>query len=135
MPAFDLHKWEKHAREYRITFLEELSPPTWPDRHRATFEQVQRVAETKFDTYTIDPNTAENEPWRVEVKSMAKTLVEKARRCSQRNESNWRFACEPMILGRLSAEVCWYVLPTLFTEAISYVVQVKSAENGSGAPR
>jgi hypothetical protein len=34
-------------------------------------------------------------------------LTERAQRCKHRNESSWRFACEPLIFARLSAEVAW----------------------------
>ncbi len=59
-----------------------------------------------FDTYTSDAGS-NDKPWTAEVRSLASRIQEQARRCSQRNESSWRFACEPVILGRISSEVCW----------------------------
>ncbi|KAF4631105.1 hypothetical protein G7Y89_g7026 [Cudoniella acicularis] len=47
-----------------------------------------------------------DKPWKPEVKSSATVLVDIAKRCRHRNESSWRYACEPVILGRLSSEVC-----------------------------
>jgi hypothetical protein len=65
------------------------------------------LGERKLDSFATGPNVTSDEPWKVQVISQAALLVEKSRRCKQRNESSWRFACEPLIFARLEAEVVW----------------------------
>lgn len=98
---------EKLSREYRIDFAGDLSPSMWPKNHRKTLANAKKLGDNKYDTYAMAPEISQNEPWKLEVKSLAAVLVEKAHRCRHRNESTWRHACEPIILGRLSSEVCW----------------------------
>jgi hypothetical protein len=100
--------------EYRINFLGDLEPSQWPSCQRNTFVNAKLLGSKKFDTYATAPDIAESEPWKVEVKSLALLLVEKAGRHRRRNESTWRYACEPIILGRLESEVCWYVFLTTY---------------------
>lgn len=63
------------------------------------------LGERKFDSFATGPNVTSDEPWKIQVKSQAALLVERSRRCRQRNESSWRFACEPLVFARLEAEV------------------------------
>ena len=104
---------EDLCRKYRIVFAGETRPSEWPDRHKRTLQQVCELGNRKYDTYTDSPEQGDYEPWRAERKSMATVLTQIAARFHRRNESSWRHACEPIILGRLSAEVCWYAYPPL----------------------
>jgi hypothetical protein len=96
--------------KYRIEFPGDLSPSQWPQCHRRVLENAQILGAKSYDEYATASGLSESEPWKVKVKSLAHLLVEKAGRLKKRNESTWRHACEPIILGRLESEVCWWVL-------------------------
>lgn len=96
------------AQEHRIKFAGDLPPSKWPRCHKSTLEGAKALGERKLDSYATESNVSSDEPWKVQVKSQAAILVEKSKRCRQRNESSWRFACEPLIFVRLEAEVVWY---------------------------
>jgi hypothetical protein len=100
-------KLENLKRKYRIEFRGEVASNQWPQGHRTTFAAIQELGKTQFDTYAADPTLMESAPWKAEVKEQAKQLTSRAKRCVRRNESTWRFACEPYVLARLSAEVVW----------------------------
>ncbi|CAM1508637.1 Fc.00g054850.m01.CDS01 [Cosmosporella sp. VM-42] len=93
------------TKEHRIEFLNELSQEEWPDCHQGLRNDTRKLAETRFTSYASSLQTTEDEPWKLEVKSVAKKLVGRAVRCKQRNESSWRAACEHVVFSRLSAEV------------------------------
>lgn len=109
--AFWAHM-EDLSTEYRIDFPGEVEPSQWPNCHRTTLEKVRQLGGNTYDVYATASGVLESEPWKVKVKSMADFLVDTASRCRQRNESSWRHACEPIILGRLSSEVCWWAFYT-----------------------
>jgi hypothetical protein len=98
---------EKLCSEYRIHFPGDLDPSQWPIHHRKFLESAKLLGSKTYNAYATGPNAPESEPWKVEVKSLALLLVQKAGRHRKRNESTWRHACEPIILGRLESEVCW----------------------------
>ena len=93
--------------KYRIAFHDDLDPSQWPIYHRKVLQNAKLLGGKTYDAYTTAPDASESEPWKVEVKSLALLLVKKAGRHRKRNESTWRHACEPIILGRLESEVCW----------------------------
>lgn len=99
---------DRLAKEHRINFAGDLPQSKWPNCHKKTLEGITELGERKFDLFATEPNVTSDEPWKVQAKSQAALLVEKARRSRQRNESSWRFACEPLIFARLEAEVVWY---------------------------
>jgi hypothetical protein len=105
--AKERQKVEKLRRRYRIEFLGEVPRHEWPESHRSVFTAVDELGRRQFDTYAIDPTTVETVPWTAEVKKQADELTERAKRCVRRNESTWRFACEPYALARLTSEVVW----------------------------
>ncbi|KAJ5910337.1 hypothetical protein N7504_004980 [Penicillium tannophilum] len=98
-------KVEKLRRKYRIEFDGEGAPQEWPNSHRSTFSAVQRLGKTQFDNYAACATTIENAPWAADTKNHAEKLSERAKRCVRRNESTWRFACEPYALARLTSDV------------------------------
>jgi hypothetical protein len=98
---------ERLSVEYRVDFAGDLDQSMWPECHRTTLEKAKKLNDNKYDTYAVAPDVFQNEPWKAELKSLAAVLVEKADRCRHRTETTWRHACEPIILGRLSSEVCW----------------------------
>jgi hypothetical protein len=98
---------EDLSTEYRIKFLGEIEPSQWPDSHRTILQNAKQLGGKTYDSYATLPGVEESEPWKVKIKYQAKLLVDTAGRCRQRNESSWRYACEPIIMGRLSSEVCW----------------------------
>lgn len=100
---------ERLAKVHRIELPGEIPESQWPEPHKATLKQAKELGSRTFDTYAIDPKANASEPWKLEAKSQAKLLVEKATRCRRRNEASWRFACEPLVFARFSAEVAWYV--------------------------
>jgi hypothetical protein len=100
---------ERLRRKYRIDFAGRLSSNKWPEVHRAKFFAIQMLGERKYNTYGSNTNPAA-EAWKLDVKLSAGRLAESAARCVRRNESTWRFGCEPLVFARLIAEVAWYVL-------------------------
>jgi len=107
MTPEELAALEQLARQFRIIFINELRSENRPQCHETTLRDVKKLAEMRFESYGADPRVEEDEPWRVRTKSLAEVLVEKAERLMQCNENTWRHACEPIIMGRLSSEVCW----------------------------
>jgi hypothetical protein len=105
--AKERQKVEKLRRRYRIDFLGEVPRHEWPESHRSTFNAVEELGRKQFDTYAVDLTTVETAPWSADVKKQAEDLTERAKRCVRRNESTWRFACEPYALARLTSEVVW----------------------------
>jgi hypothetical protein len=106
-PEEHLAHLEKLSEEYRIDFAGELHPSAWPECHKATLANAGKLGDKKYDSYATSSNESENAPWKLKVKDTAAILVETAGRCRHRNESSWRYACEPIILAKLSSEVCW----------------------------
>lgn len=106
---------QRLCREYRINFGGEIIPEKWPEGHRIAFETVKKLGTKTFAEYMQDvtkhdtPGASDERPWKKELVNLVDKLVTSAARCSQRNESSWRMACEPLIFGRLSAEVVWSV--------------------------
>jgi hypothetical protein len=100
---------DRLAKEHRIKFAGDLPSSKWPQCHKKTLKHATELGERRFDSFATELNVISNEPWKVQVKSQAVTLIEKARRSRQRNESTWRFACEPLVFARLEAEVVWYL--------------------------
>lgn len=103
----DLKLLDDLCKEYRIKFIGELPPDQWPESYKTVLQDVAKLGETKAASYATDSRTNDNEPWKLEVKQLAFNLMERAKRSTQRNESSWRFACEPLIFARLSSEVAW----------------------------
>lgn len=96
---------QRLCRDKGITFVEDLAPSDYPPAHSNTIQEVTRLGETKFDAFATEEDEAA--PWRLDLKVRALNLVEVAKRCRRRNESTWRFACEPYVLARLRSEVVW----------------------------
>lgn len=105
--AKERKKVEKLRRKYRIEFRGEVLSHEWPDSHRPTFIAVDELGKRQFDTYAACAIAIKDAPWTAEIKIHAEELSERARRCVRRNESTWRFACEPYALARLTSEVVW----------------------------
>lgn len=105
--AKERKKVEKLRRKYRIEFRGEVPSHEWPDSHRSTFIAVEELKKRQFDTYAACEIAIEDAPWSAEIKNHAEELSERAKRCVSRNESTWRFACEPYALARLTSEVVW----------------------------
>lgn len=105
--AQERKKVERLRRKYRIEFCGELPSHEWPDVHRPIFNAVDELGKRQFDTYAACPTAIEDAPWTAEIKKHADELSERAKRCVRRNESTWRFACEPYVLARLTSEVVW----------------------------
>ncbi|KAL2697731.1 hypothetical protein AAEP93_011635 [Penicillium crustosum] len=103
--AQERKKVERLRRKYRIEFCGELPSHEWPDVHRPIFNAVDELGKRQFDTYAACPTAIEDAPWTAEIKKHADELSERAKRCARRNESTWRFACEPYVLARLTSEV------------------------------
>lgn len=100
---------EKLRKEYRIIFTKDADQENWPASQKCVFEAVQTLGRIKYDDYAVDEDSGGiSEPWKHQAKRLAKTLTEKAEQCVRRNEASWRFACEPLVFTRLSAEVAWY---------------------------
>ncbi len=105
----ELSRKEELCREYRIDFAGDIDASEWPACHSQTLGKAKELGETKYSSYADEPNVSRSEPWKVERKSLALVLVEIASRYDHRSENTWRHACEPIIMGRLSSEVCWQV--------------------------
>jgi hypothetical protein len=107
VPERDLRRL---AKRYRIAFKPPLASSDWPPVHKATFESILKIGNSKFDTFSasIDIRSSE-EPWREKVKYRAEWLAARAARLfsQQRNEPGWRFGLENDVLQRFSVEVAW----------------------------
>jgi hypothetical protein len=135
-----LQRLDRLAQEHRIKFAGDLPPSKWPRCHKPTLGHATELGERKLDSFATGPNVTSDEPWKVQVKSQAALLVEKSRRCRQRNESSWRFACEPLIFARLEAEVVWYcsIPPTSVTILPSLAAndcEARTVGSEYGAPK
>jgi hypothetical protein len=119
MTLEELTRLERLAREYRVDFIGELDSREWPENHKATLAHIQELGRNRFDSYATSTATIDEQPWKLEVKHEACRLVESARRCKRRNESSWRYACEPLIFARLKAEVVWQVIRLLFVAQLT----------------
>lgn len=107
MPSINVEVLGQLVKDNHIEFIDHLPLTSWPTRLKTTFERVVDLGRRTFDDYAIDSNIASDEPWKIQIKSDAEVLVERAKRSQQQNEPTWRFACEPSILARLEAEVVW----------------------------
>ncbi|KAL2871431.1 uncharacterized protein BJX67DRAFT_342232 [Aspergillus lucknowensis] len=103
--AKERKKVEKLRRKYRIEFCGEVPSHEWPGGHLLTFTAVHELGKKQFDTYATRAMAIEDAPWTADIKNHARELSERAKRCVRRNESTWRFACEPYALARLTSEV------------------------------
>lgn len=106
----DLARLTELSRRYRIVFTADPSQVQVHKCHEKSIEAVFELGSKRFASYASIPEIAESDPWKATAKSLAQMLVEKAERCRQRNESCWRFACEPLVFARLSGDVVWWVL-------------------------
>ncbi|CRG87257.1 hypothetical protein PISL3812_04274 [Talaromyces islandicus] len=97
--------FERRRREYGIVFIDSLPPREWPAAHAEVFKAIAKIQEYKYSQYDAMQNEEAGAPWKGQAKWHTRKLVEKARLCVARNESTWRFACEPLVFSRLSAEV------------------------------
>lgn len=95
------------CRKFRIEFLGEIDSSNWPKWHKDTLDGIRDVASIRYDAYATNPAHLGTDPWKVERKRHAMTLVKSADRSRGRNESTWRHTCESFIFKRLSSEVCW----------------------------
>ncbi|GLA28806.1 hypothetical protein AnigIFM63326_006398 [Aspergillus niger] len=98
-------KVEKLRQKYRIEFCGEVPSHEWPNGHLSTFSAVHELGKKQFDPYAARAMATEDAPWTADIKNHAEELSERAKRCVRRNESTWRFACEPYALARLTSEV------------------------------
>lgn len=103
----DLKTLDTLCKEYRINFVSDVPEAEWPASHKTIIQDVTKLGQTKSVSYATAHDITDNEPWKLEVKQLAFNLVERAKRSTQRNESSWRFACEPVVFARLSSEVAW----------------------------
>lgn len=103
----DLRKLKILAGQHRINPKHHAD--VWPSAHESTFQCIQDLGQTNFQTYINDQS--DNKPWRRQNKARAEWLVEQAVRLSKNaaNESAWRMRIENAILERFSFEVAWYV--------------------------
>jgi hypothetical protein len=99
--------FERRRREYGIVFIDSLPPREWPSAHAEVFKAIAKIQEYKYSQYGTMQNEEAEMPWNGQAKRHTRKLVEKARLCIARNESTWRFACEPLVFSRLSSEVAW----------------------------
>jgi hypothetical protein len=102
--AKDLKLIDDLRKEYRIVFAGEVQPQDWPECHRSLQGHVTELGDKKFNSYAIDSDLTDDTPWKSEVKQLARSLTERAKRNRHRNESSWRFSCEPFIFARLSGK-------------------------------
>ncbi|KAK0612267.1 hypothetical protein B0T14DRAFT_531878 [Immersiella caudata] len=106
LTAEQVARRQKLCNKYRIEFLGEIDPSSWPECHQNTLADIAEVASKRYHAYATNPALFGTDPWKVERKSHAMVLVENANRNHGRNEPTWRHACESFILSRLSSEVC-----------------------------
>lgn len=100
---------EKLRKEYGIVFgAKDNREAEWPKNHREVFEAIQELGQIEYERYAVkENNDAPTDPWKLQAKRLATQLVGNAEDCIRRNEASWRFACEPLVFKRLSAEVAW----------------------------
>ena len=102
-----LRKMTRLVKDYHIEFLNDLSREEWPNCHVDLKQAISKLGSTRFETYAIDSQAMSEMPWKLEIKTTAKEIVERAVSCTQRNETTWRMTCEHIIFSRMSAEVAW----------------------------
>lgn len=103
----DLKTLETLRKEYRVNFISDIPETEWPASHKAILRDITKLGQTKSASYATAHDVTVHEPWKLEVKQLAFNLAEAAKRSTHRNESSWRFACEPIVFARLSSEVAW----------------------------
>ena len=106
----DLRELRILADQYRIS--QKCQSDDWPSAHDSTFQCIQALSQTSFQTYIDSINRqSDNELWRRQNKARAEWLAEQAGRLARNtaNESAWRMRIENAILERFSVEVAWYV--------------------------
>lgn len=99
--------FERRRREYGIEFIDSLPPKKWPAAHAEVFTAIAEIREYRYSQYAAIHGEEAGTPWKGQAKRHTRKLVERAQLCVSRNESTWRFACEPLVLGRFSSEVAW----------------------------
>ncbi|KAH9209820.1 hypothetical protein DL95DRAFT_449142 [Leptodontidium sp. 2 PMI_412] len=92
-----LQRLDLLAKEHRIKFAGDLPSSKWPRCHKETLRCVTELGERKFDSFATGPNVTSDEPWKAQVKFQAALLVERSRRCHQRNESSWSKNCRKRV--------------------------------------
>ncbi|KAL6888039.1 hypothetical protein GGI43DRAFT_425928 [Trichoderma evansii] len=98
--------YENLRRKCDIKVIDDLPRDSWPQSQHDIFRSIKQLANIKYDEYDVqqDPDRS-TAPWKQEAKSQARRLIEKAKDCVCRNEATWRFACEPLVFSRLTAEI------------------------------
>ncbi|KNG85566.1 hypothetical protein ANOM_006655 [Aspergillus nomiae NRRL 13137] len=97
-----------YAKELHIDFLGYAPPVQWPDAHRSLFEDIQKLGNQKYSSFseTVSNDSIEK-PWRHQTKQRAARLVRRSTmsRNDRKNEAGWRFSIEPEVLYRFTVEV------------------------------
>lgn len=108
---------ERLCQEKRIVFDRDALETDWPENHHSVFSAIKALGQSTYGGYEADDqsSTALESPWKYEAKSSAQQLAHIAKQCVQRNEASWRFACEPLILGRFNAQIAWSVDPIRYS--------------------
>jgi hypothetical protein len=99
--------FERRCKESGTVFVDSLRPNKWPTAHLGVFRAVARTDEYMYSDCDTAHSDRAQMPWKRQPKVHARKLVGKAQQCVMRNESPWRFACEPLVFSRLSSEVAW----------------------------
>lgn len=105
--ADDIARLTELSRVHRIVFDADSSRVQFHKSHEKSIEAVCKLSNKKYASYADVPGLDDSNPWKATAKSLAEMLTEKVDRCRQRNESSWRFACEPLVFARLSGDVVW----------------------------
>jgi hypothetical protein len=110
MASDDDRDLRRLAKRFRIFYKQLVSSEQWPTAHRKTFSNIQKLGESKFETFcaSVDIRLTE-EPWREQIQHRAQWLATRASRLRQesRNESGWRFGLENDVFLRFHVEVAW----------------------------
>ena len=100
--------YEKLRKKHGIKFVDDLASENWPQPHRDVFRSLKQLSNIKYDEYAVQQDLDRSSAfWKQEAKSQARKLIERAKDCVCRNEATWRFACEPLVFSRLTAEIAW----------------------------
>ena len=108
-PAQNKARWD-YMKELHIKFLGNALPVQWPDAHRSLFEDIQKLGNQKYSTFSeAVSNDSIDKPWRHQTKQRAARLVRRSTmsRNDRKNEAGWRFSIEPEVLYRFTVEVTW----------------------------
>lgn len=98
------------AKKYDIRIIDDPERDDQHQRHPDLIAAVDRLKTKTYDAYVAQQDAdAALFPWRQDITRLANRLVRKAKDCLDQNEATWRFACEPIVINRLSAEIAWYV--------------------------